>query len=105
MESMGEVLSACFALSLGSGYARVSKNRIAVVLTEQEADRIHAATVSMAPGSDSVKIPWTRFRPAALPGERLEIIVSVVPKPPVPETGKVWMRSFGIPVIVIGANG
>lgn len=105
MESMGEVFSACYSLRFSARHAQLDLKRVAVILTQQEAETIHGNIVSLVPGSDEVQVAWSRYRPAADIGERYSIEVSRFPKPSVPEPGGEWLKIFDVPVIVIAANG
>lgn len=98
MDNIGEVISACFALryELNLGMLPAGDRRYGVLLSKEEAEKIHANTVSIAPGKDEIQVAWTRRSKGELIVEK-----SIIPKPHHPEAGQEWFRVFDIPVIVV----
>lgn len=98
MDNIGNVIGTCWKLRAACGEYRIPKQAAGVVLTLEDAERIHGALVSVAPGKDEVRVAWIRESKSEL--FNVEEI-ALVPKPHHPESGKEWFRVFDVPVYVM----
>jgi hypothetical protein len=100
IKSISDLASTAFLLSVALKENIVpNSDNVVLCLSLEDAEKVHESCVSIAPGSDRIKVPVLNRNPNAIfPAYR----TFEMEKPGVPErTGEPWLVFFEIEVFVV----